>query len=131
MKLALYGEGTQLDQCGELLVNCEELNGRAITLLRWENYDTFIREFRGADALLVLADGGEGLEAMNAAQTLAPTVPRAWFSEDSKLGPQAIRMGAAFFAPKPLTEKILLSALAHCGIPENYAAGARPDGAIR
>ena len=57
---------------------------------------------------------------MNAAQTIAPNVPRAWFSADKALGSQAMRMDAAFFAPKPLTAALLREAFKHCGIKSNY-----------
>ena len=120
MIIALYGCHSDIIQFDRLLLENPGSDGLKISIHHWEDYDSFILEYRTADALFVLADGGEGLEVMNAAETIDPQVPRVWFTDDSKLGPQALRMKASFFAVKPITSEIIMDALAHCGIKVNY-----------
>lgn len=128
MRIALYGCRGECRQLEDLLVGCVALTDRKLAFTVWEDYDAFIHGYGSADALFVLADGGEGLECLNAAATIAPNTPRVWFSSDPKLGPQAIRMDVAFFAPKPITEELLLQALHLCRIGTNYFCGENPSG---
>lgn len=69
------------------------------------------------DAVLILMDGADGMEGAIAARRQQPALPLAWFSDDRNFAPQAYRLNAAYFAPKPLTAEKLRVALARCGLP--------------
>lgn len=122
MRFALYGKKEECRQLGDMLESMGKMNCQETTFVHWEVYDDFIHQYMStsADVLIVMADGGEGLEALNAGYNLAPAIPRVWFVSDNSLGPQAVRMGVAFFAPKPVSIEIMEQALHHCHIIKDY-----------
>lgn len=122
MKIAVYGNAKSAEEIVRFLTESPGYMLQKLCIATWNRYDDFIGEYpkSGATALFVTADGGEGLKAMTAAGTLAPNTPRAWFAADKSLCTQAMRLGAAFFGPKPLTQDGVTKALCRCSIPENY-----------
>lgn len=64
--------------------------------------------------LFVLADGAEGMECVYRAKERKPALPVFWFSDDRNFGIQSYRLDCAYFAPKPITEETVESALRRC-----------------
>ncbi len=122
MRFALYGNKGECRQLEDMLESMGKMNCQETAFVQWEVYDEFIHQYMStsADVLIVTADGGAGLEALNAGFNLAPAIPRVWFASDNSLGPQAVRMEVAFFAPKPFSKEVIEQALQHCHIRKNY-----------
>ncbi len=70
-------------------------------------------------AIFILMDGADGMEGAIAARRQQPKLPLAWFSDDRNFAPQAYRLQADYFAPKPLTAEKLRLALLRCGLSDS------------
>ena len=70
-------------------------------------------------AIFILKDGADGMEGAIAARRQQPKLPLAWFSDDRNFAPQAYRLQADYFAPKPLTVEKLRLALLRCGLSDS------------
>lgn len=122
MRFALFGKKEEFNELVKIFQSILDMDSTEVTFSSWDNYDEFIHDYPDTpyDALFVMADGGEGLEALNAGITINNRIPRVWFASDKKLGPQAVRMGTSFFAPKPINKEVVEQALKRCGIRGNY-----------
>ena len=118
MKIILYGTNDDGLMLKKLIGGCKDFFYRTVQLDNFEDYDIFIRELEehNYDAVFVTMPKSAGLEGVTAARTLKKEVPRVWISDDRGFGPQAFRLGAAYFTDFPMTHDKIEAALLRCRI---------------
>lgn len=67
-------------------------------------------------AVWVLMENAAGMEGVMAIRRIYPELPVVWFSNDSGFAPQAYRLQVDYFAPVPLNEDKINTALRKCGL---------------
>lgn len=116
MKLMLYGTS---EECGHIREMCETQTFLAFRRIEYvEAYDreNYLRALGEQElvAVIVLADGANGMEGVIAAKELRDQVPVVWFSDDRGFGVQSYRLNAAYFHAKPILPEVLVLALKRC-----------------
>ena len=64
--------------------------------------------------VIVLADGGNGLECVFQSKKYDRNMTVFWFSDDPNFSPQSHRLECAYFTQKPLTAEKLNKAFSRC-----------------
>ncbi len=119
MNISVYAHPAEQEAFRRLLEECCKALLRRPVLRLFQDYDSFIRELPRSrcDLVIVFRDGADGMEGAYAARDLLPTVPLIWFSNDNGFGPQSYRIGCHYFAARPITGELLLTALRRCLAP--------------
>lgn len=114
MKVLVYGQKNEYEECALLLSALPVLQYRRMEFCHAEDYDSFIGllpEMESEDPVVILTDGAEGMEGVLAAKRQSPALPVFWFSNDKGFGVQSHRLECTFFAVKPLTEQKMQAAI--------------------
>lgn len=114
MKVLVYGQKNEYEECALLLSALPVLQYRRMEFFHAEDYDSFIGllpEMESEDPVVILTDGAEGMEGVLAAKRQSPALPVFWFSNDKGFGVQSHRLECTFFAVKPLTEQKMQAAI--------------------
>ena len=78
---------------------------RRIAYRACQRYESFAKECKTADLIIVLADGADGMEG---------DTPVIWLSDDEGFGAQSYRLGCTYFHKKPIPLEKLKEALHKC-----------------
>ena len=123
MDVLIYGDAREK----ELLI--QHLKSEACMVFRMvryshaEDYDTYLKKLRSHefDIVFVMADNAAGMEGVIAVQNIYPDISIVWFSNDKNFVAQSYRLGVAYFAVKPIDEKIVSMAVKRCQRREEMA----------
>mgnify|MGYP003199471040 FL=1 len=69
-----------------------------------QRYESFVKECKTADLIIVLADGADGMEGVIAAKNADRDTPVIWLSDDEGFGAQSYRLGCTYFHKKPIPQ---------------------------
>lgn len=104
MNILVFGSGNEVEKFIELIDSHEQYIFRKKTFTKSIDYDSFLDELKKPqDIIFVIEDGAIGMESVIASKSLCPKTPVIWFSNDKNFGAQSYRLGAEFFAKKPVT----------------------------
>lgn len=78
-------------------------------------YESFVKECKTADLIIVLANGANGMEGVIAVKSVDRNKPVIWLSDDEGFGVQSYRLGCNYFHKKPIPVERLKDALIKCG----------------
>ena len=116
MDVLLYGNAREREILVQHLKSQSCMAFRMVRYSHAEDYDTYLKELRSHsyDIVFVMADYAAGMEGVIAAQNVHPDAPIVWFSNDKNFVAQSYRLGVAYFAVKPIDEKIVSMAVKRC-----------------
>ena len=116
MDVLLYGNAREREILVQHLKSQSCMAFRMVRYLHAEDYDTYLKELRSHsyDIVFVMADNAAGMQGVIVAQNVHPDAPIVWFSNDKNFVTQSYRLGVAYFAVKPIDEKIVSMAVKRC-----------------
>jgi len=116
MDVLIYGSTREKELLIQHLKSEACMAFRMVRYSHAEDYDTYLKKLRNHnyDIVFVMADNAAGMEGVIAVQNVHPDVPIVWFSNDKNFVAQSYRLGVAYFAVKPIEEKVINLALKRC-----------------
>ena len=123
MDVLIYGNAREKELLIQHMKTEAHLAFRTMQYSHAEDYDTYLKKLRSNiyDVVIVMADNAAGMEGVIAAQNVHPEVPIIWFSNDKNFVAQSYRLGVAYFAVKPIEQKMINLAFQRCGKKEELA----------
>ena len=123
MDVLIYGNAREKEILIQHLKTEACMAFRRVQYSHAEDYDTYLKLLRREkfDLVFVMADNAAGMEGVIAVQNVYPDIPIVWFSNDKNFVAQSYRLGVAYFAVKPLSEKIIGMAMKRCQKKEEVA----------
>ena len=123
MDVLIYGNAREKELLIQHMKTEAHLAFRMMQYSHAEDYDTYLKKLRSNiyDVVIVMADNAVGMEGVIAAQNVHPEVPIIWFSNDKNFVAQSYRLGVAYFAVKPIEQKMINLAFQRCGKKEELA----------
>lgn len=123
MDVLIYGNAREKEFLIQHMKTEAHLAFRMMQYSHAEDYDTYLKKLRSNiyDVVIVMADNAAGMEGVIAAQNVHPDVPIIWFSNDKNFVAQSYRLGVAYFAVKPIEQKMINLAFRRCGKKEELA----------
>ena len=108
MNILVFGSGNEIEALIDSIDSHEQFIFRKKSFKKSTDYDSFLNELKSPqDIIFVLKDGAIGMESVIASKSICPYTPVIWFSSDKNFGAQSYRLGAEFFAEKPITSQHL------------------------
>ena len=108
MNILVFGSGNETEEFVDSIDSHEHYIFRKKSYTRVSDYDDFLKALESPqDIVFVLENGAIGMESVIASKSLCPQTPVIWFSNDKNFGAQSYRLGAEFFAKKPVTNEHL------------------------
>ncbi len=116
MNVLIYGNTTDKELIIQHMKAQACMAFRLINYLQTDDYDTYFNLLRTQESELIFVtmDNAAGMEGVIAAKNLHPDTPVVWLTNDKNFVAQSYRLGADYFAVKPIDEKVFSLALGRC-----------------